>query len=342
MPPYRTRACTADDVAAGKPHTARLQPRRHEAHLQGPTKRPRWIWELRRIRDQLQPRWASTGMRRHIRRRARRPGRQRHGWLGSQTAAAGEAPSSVPRTRGSPALKAGSNPATDVGGRGSDSKESPIRSVRVIGEVIETHARRAAEFGESWNCRLAAKPDDAGGPDAPRPGCSPSRRSGLKRSPTSSVRAPFACGRFRRLLAPWARRTRKPSKLAGRRSCSGLQPLAGTSRPRNMTPDSKLPGCWPWLWGSPDVALEDFSRVLADRAGSGPCALSIGRALTGQAGTARHWPTSNIVIPKYPADYVLYHDPRHGPRGPWRSRASPRRSGRNPACCCRKTRQALQ
>jgi serine/threonine protein kinase/WD40 repeat protein/tetratricopeptide (TPR) repeat protein len=37
----------------------------------------------------------------------------------------------------------------------------PPRPVRVIGEVIETQARRAAEFAE-MNCRLAANPDDAG------------------------------------------------------------------------------------------------------------------------------------------------------------------------------------
>jgi serine/threonine protein kinase/WD40 repeat protein/tetratricopeptide (TPR) repeat protein len=59
------------------------------------------------------------------------------------------------------AAKAGSTPATRTpAGESAGSKPSPIRSVRVIGEVIETQARRAAELAE-MSRRLAAKPDDA-------------------------------------------------------------------------------------------------------------------------------------------------------------------------------------
>jgi len=66
-----------------------------------------------------------------------------------------------PQVEASDSGLASSAPATrTVEGQNSGTKPSPIRSVRVIGEVIEPQARRDRELAE-MNRRLAAKPDDA-------------------------------------------------------------------------------------------------------------------------------------------------------------------------------------
>ena len=111
---HGTRACTADDIAAGDPDTARLQPRRHEAGRQ----------------HQPEDR-------------------------------AGVGPAADPRPACPDGLDWDAPPyptvpaASDAAG-----PLPPPRPVRVVGEVIEPQARRAAELAE-MNRRLAAKPDDA-------------------------------------------------------------------------------------------------------------------------------------------------------------------------------------
>jgi serine/threonine protein kinase/WD40 repeat protein/tetratricopeptide (TPR) repeat protein len=118
------------------------------------------LWDLRRIREQLVPMgldWdAPPFPPEDVPSRTTRPG-----VAGVAARGSGRSPQVGNSDWGLADLKAGSTPATRTPeGESSGTKPPPIRSIRVVGEVLETQARRAAELAE-MNGRLAANPDDA-------------------------------------------------------------------------------------------------------------------------------------------------------------------------------------
>ena len=192
----------------------------------------------------------------------------------------------------------------------------PPRPVRVVGEVIEPQARRAAELAE-MNRRLAAKPDDAE---------ALIHRGWLF---TQQKKWPEAIADLEQLLrlrpgdsdASWllAEAYQETGNLAG--ALVGLGPIARTNARRSRGPISTRParpGLRPA--GPGDGRFQPHPRR---RTGSGPCALPPG------AGPDPAWPSPRGTgrprhpHPERPERLRAVRPPRHRPRGPRRSRASP-------------------
>ena len=100
----------------------------------------------------------------------------------------------------------------------------PVRAIKVVGEVLEPQARRAAELAE-MNRRLAVAARRCRSPDPPRLAVHPAEEV-ARSDRRSRAFAPAASGRFRRLLA--AGRGVPGIGPTGRRA-GGLQPTARTS-----------------------------------------------------------------------------------------------------------------
>jgi serine/threonine protein kinase/WD40 repeat protein/tetratricopeptide (TPR) repeat protein len=176
----------------------------------------------------------------------------------------------------------------------------PPRPVRVVGEVIEPQARRAAELAE-MNRKLAANPDDAD---------SRLHRGWLF---TQQKKWPEAIADLERRLrlrpddadACWllAEAYQETGNLAGA--------LAVFSRLLERAPEDRdarfQRGLLALALAQPEVAAEDFSGILAAEPDLERARYRRVQALTRLGRHREALADLEILIPKYPADDVLYH-----------------------------------
>ena len=175
----------------------------------------------------------------------------------------------------------------------------PPRPVRVVGEVIEPQARRAAELAE-MNRRLAAKPDDAEAlihrgwlftQQKKWPEAIADLEQSLRLRPGDSD----ACW----LLGQAYQET---GNLAGA--------LAAFSRLLERTPDDRdarfQRGLLALALGQPDLAIGDFSRILAAEPDLDRARYRRAQALIRLGRHREALADLDILIPKYPNDYALY------------------------------------
>ncbi|MGO9470679.1 MAG: protein kinase domain-containing protein [Isosphaeraceae bacterium] len=239
------------------------------------------VWDLRQVRDQLRPMgldWDAP----------------------PYPPAAAPSGTTAPGVAGLAALKAGSTAATRTPESESAGTKLPaIRSVRVIGDVIEPNARRAAELAE-MNRRLAAAPDDAEAlihrgwlftREKKWPGAIADLEQRLRLRPGDADafwllgEAYQETGNLAKALAAFSRLLERAPEDRDARLERGLLALA---------------------LDQPGLAADDFSRVLAaepDRDGA-----RYRRALA-SIRLRRHREALfdlDLLIPKFPDDYVLY------------------------------------
>ena len=174
-----------------------------------------------------------------------------------------------------------------------------LRPVRILGEVIEPQARRAAEFAE-MNRRLAAKPDDAE---------ALIHRGWLF---TQQKKWRDAIGDLEHRLrihpddsdASWllGEAYQETGNLAGA--------LAAFSRLLERTPDDRdariQRGLLALAVGQPDLAVEDFSRLLAAEPDLDRARYRRAQALIRLGRHREALADLDILIPKYPNDDTLY------------------------------------
>ena len=159
-------------------------------------------------------------------------------------------------------------------------------------------------------------------PDPPRLAVHPGEEVARSDQQPRAV-SPAAAGRCRRLLAPRPRRTRKRATWPAR-----WRPSAAclNERPMIATPDSSA-GCSPWPWASRTWRSEDFSRILAAEPDLDACALPPGAGPDPARPAPRGTGRPRHPHPEIPERLRAVRPPRHRPRGPRRSRASPCRPG---------------
>ena len=180
----------------------------------------------------------------------------------------------------------------------------PPRPVRVVGEVIEPQARRAAELAE-MNRRLAAKPDDAE---------ALIHRGWLF---TQQKKWPEAIADLEQRLrlrpgdsdASWllGEAYQETGNLAGA--------LAAFSRLLERTPEDRdarfQRGLLALALGQPDLATDDFSRILAAEPDLDRARYRRAQALIRLGRHREALADLDILIPKYPERLRAVRAPRH-------------------------------
>ena len=173
-------------------------------------------------------------------------------------------------------------------------------AVRVIGDVLDPQARRAAEFAE-MNRRLAAKPDDAGSPDPSRLALHPAEEVAGKRSPISSIR----CGSVRAIPTrpgSWPRRTRKPANWPA--ACRPS--IAYSNGHRRITTARFQRGLVALALAQPALAADDFDRVLAHEPDRDGARYRRAQALSRLGRHREALADLDKLIPKDPNNDALY------------------------------------
>jgi serine/threonine protein kinase/WD40 repeat protein/tetratricopeptide (TPR) repeat protein len=175
----------------------------------------------------------------------------------------------------------------------------PPRAVRVVGEVIDPQPRRAAELAE-MNRRLAANPDDAE---------ALAHRGWLFTQQKKWDEGVADLEQFLRLRprdadASWllVEAYQQTGNLAGA--------LAAVSHLLERAPEDRdtrfQRGLLALALAQPGLAADDFSRVLAAEPRLDPARLGRAQALIRLGRHREALADVDILIPKYPADYLLY------------------------------------